>query len=215
MRLTARKRTVAVVAAAAILVTAAGLITYRMTGPGIGDPASAEGQASKNRIKPPANGVAEIDGQLYVNGTPTPRPSPSPVPEARSSWDPNFVIPDSIRAEMTPSKGWGASCTPPEPGDACKVPFTGTANLQTKDEGRIVISAFEDRKPLVAAQRVLEPVVKGRNFMCTYRGCPYGGAFLDYSPSVGAKVVTFRVELQDLSGRVLAFVQLDDFYLSP
>ncbi len=112
-------------------------------------------------------------------------------------------VPNFVKADVIEGEGWGPGCFVPKPGLACTVPFEGVGYLSSAKSGKIALSAFENEAQTPAAIRLL-PAVKGSNKLCVDPGCPHGGAWLPYSPSIGARIVTFFVEIQGPDGAVLA-----------
>jgi hypothetical protein len=68
---------------------------------------------------------------------------------------------------------------------------------------RIELGATENGVPKLVAYRVLGDAQPGRNLLCWNSQCPWKGATLQWSPSLGAHSVTFHVLLIDTLGNVL------------
>lgn len=165
------------------------------------DPARATGPGSgvgSSDIKPPETGVAQINGQYYVNGTPVPWPTEKPEPRSTETFDYSSPLHDFINV----MRDYNEDECNLRRGVQCRIKFKGNVFLGSDFVGKIRIVALENDKK-EAAVRVLEPATKGRNTMCGWEQCPYGGAFIDYTPSLNAQKVVFVFELYNEQGKLL------------
>lgn len=186
-------RTRLLVAVAGVLALAAGLgALNRLQAGG----RAAGGSAATS---PPARGVAQIGGKTYVDGREVQIPDPGKPRIVDTSPAP---LPSKLPDFMRVQRDYYEECTL-ERGSPCRILFEGSVFLGSAERGRILLHAYENGSDRPAATRVLEPATKGRNILCSWEQCPYGGAWLDYTPSPDARSVTFVCELQDSSGKTL------------
>lgn len=98
-------------------------------------------------------------------------------------------------------------------GDSCEVGLQGVVYLGTLPKGKVSLQAIENDVPTPVATRELSPVPQGKTVLCEVDGCPFGGAWLHYTVSKGARKVQFRVVLSSPEGVPLATGNTDTYAL--